>query len=415
MNQIKQGYKQTKVGIIPEDWEVVKLGELSNKIGSGITPTGGETVYQSSGRFFIRSQNVGLGSLLLDDVAYISDEIHSTFKNTEIKQNDVLLNITGASIGRCAIANKTIEGGNVNQHVCIIRLKINKIDTKFLTTFLLSHQGQKQIDSFQAGGNRQGLNFAQIASFITPLPPLKEQEKIAEILTIWDEVITKQTELLRAKELQKKGLMQKLLSGEVRFGGFTDEWEDIRLEEIIKEISLKTTISNQYEVLSVTKNGIYSQQEHFNKQIASEDNTGYKIVKYGNLVFSTMNLWMGSLDIVRNYDIGIVSPAYKVFEINYEKYDIDFIQHYLKSHHMIWLYNMNSEQGASIVRRNLDLNSLLTTKVKIPSFDEQSKIGEVLSLADDEINLLKNELEELKLQKKALMQKLLTGEVRVKV
>ncbi|MGJ0338672.1 restriction endonuclease subunit S [Aliarcobacter cryaerophilus] len=414
MNQIKQGYKQTKVGIIPEDWEVVKLGELSNKIGSGITPTGGETVYQSSGRFFIRSQNVGLGSLLLDDVAYISDEIHSTFKNTEIKQNDILLNITGASIGRCAIANKTIEGGNVNQHVCIIRPKINKIDTKFLTTFLLSHQGQKQIDSFQAGGNRQGLNFAQIASFITPLPPLKEQEKIAEILTTWDEAITKQTELLRAKELQKKALMQKLLSGEVRFGGFTDEWDEVRLGEICEYKNggaFEEYIIENGKYLLITLNSIdisgKLKVEH--KTVNINDNS----LKKDDLIMVLSDVahgdFLGLTDVILENDryvlnqrMGALKPKKNLNSFFLSKL-INLNQRYFKRH----------GQGSS--QQNLSKGDITKFKIKLPSLPEQQKIAEVLSLADDEINLLKNELEELKLQKKALMQKLLTGEVRVKV
>ncbi len=413
MSKIKQGYKQTKVGIIPEDWEVVKLSEVFSKSFYGTSDSTNEI-----GKYpVLRMGNMQNGTLDLKDLVYLDLE-EKEFKKYQLKKGDILLNRTNSYelVGKISLFD--LDGDYISaSYIVAYRPNFKVINSIFINNLLNTTYFQEKTRTIATKGVSQAninpTSFKEVIKI--PLPPLKEQEKIAQILTTWDEAITKQTELLKTKELQKKGLMQKLLSGEVRFSGFTDEWEDIRLEEIIKEISLKTTISNQYEVLSVTKNGIYSQQEHFNKQIASEDNTGYKIVKYGNLVFSTMNLWMGSLDIVRNYDIGIVSPAYKVFEINYEKYDIDFIQHYLKSHHMIWLYNMNSEQGASIVRRNLDLNSLLTTKVKIPSFDEQSKIGEVLSLADDEINLLKKELEELKVQKKALMQKLLTGEVRVKV
>ncbi|UYF44393.1 restriction endonuclease subunit S [Aliarcobacter cryaerophilus] len=426
MNQIKQGYKQTKVGIIPEDWEVVKLGELSNKIGSGITPTGGETVYQSSGRFFIRSQNVGLGSLLLDDVAYISDEIHSTFKNTEIKQNDVLLNITGASIGRCAIANKTIEGGNVNQHVCIIRPKINKIDTKFLTTFLLSHQGQKQIDSFQAGGNRQGLNFAQIASFITPLPPLKEQEKIAQILTTWDEAITKQTELLRAKELQKKALMQKLLSGEVRFNGFNDVWQEIRLDKLVFFQEGPGVRNTQYRKSGVKLLNVGNLNNNIlnlsstETYISEEEAYGvYKhfLVDEGDLLISCSGINSESF----KKKIAFVKKEHLPLCMNTSTMRFKNLKNKLLLEYLYFFFQtlFFEKQVFGVLTGSAQFNfgptHIKWFKIKLPSLPEQQKIAEVLSLADDEINLLKNELEELKLQKKALMQKLLTGEVRVKV
>src|SRR2546426_3923108 len=98
----RPGYKQTELGVIPVDWEESVLGDKTSKIGSGITPTGGARVYRDSGHPFVRSQNVGLGALLLDDLAYIDDSTHESFDATEIKRGDVFLNITGASIGRAA-------------------------------------------------------------------------------------------------------------------------------------------------------------------------------------------------------------------------------------------------------------------------------------------------------------------------
>ena len=105
LHGIPQGYKQTEVGVIPEDWDAGNLGEYVEKVGSGVTPTGGERVYKKEGRPFLRSQNVGWGNLLLEDVAFIDDVIHETFQSTEIVVYDVFLNITGASIGRSAVAD----------------------------------------------------------------------------------------------------------------------------------------------------------------------------------------------------------------------------------------------------------------------------------------------------------------------
>ncbi|MDP3443582.1 MAG: restriction endonuclease subunit S, partial [Ignavibacteria bacterium] len=157
------------------EWEESKLGDKTIKVGSGITPEGGDKNYKNNGRPFVRSQNIGWGRLILENVAFIDETTHSTFSATEIELDDVLLNITGASIGRCALADLRIKGGNVNQHVCIIRTK-NELCPFFLNQYLLSEFGQNQIDSFQAGGNRQGLNFAQIRSFTVPLPPKFEEQ-----------------------------------------------------------------------------------------------------------------------------------------------------------------------------------------------------------------------------------------------
>ena len=175
-----------------------------------------------------------------------------------------------------------------------------------------------------------------------------------------------------------------------------------KLGECIEEIVDKTTENNQYEVLSVTKDGIYSQEEFFKKQIASEDNTGYKIIRKNNLVFSTMNLWMGSLDVLSNYEIGIVSPAYKIFKFDESKMIPSFGKYFMKSHFMLEQYKNCSEQGASIVRRNLDLKQLLDTEIIIPTVEEQCKIVKVLENIDEIINkytnLIKNKEQFIKSQ-----------------
>ncbi len=192
------------------EWEENLLGSRVMKVGSGITPRGGDKNYKNNGRPFVRSQNVGWGELLLDDVAYIDEQTHATFPATEIENGDVLLNITGASIGRCAVADFRIKRGNVNQHVCIIRLKAEELTPEFLNQYLLSQYGQKQIDSFQAGGNRQGLNFAQVRSFVIPHPSQEEQIKVAQFLSSIDELITAQTQKLATLKTHKKALMQQL-------------------------------------------------------------------------------------------------------------------------------------------------------------------------------------------------------------
>ena len=163
-----------------------------------------------------------------------------------------------------------------------------------------------------------------------------------------------------------------------------------KLGECIEEIVDKTTENNQYEVLSVTKDGIFSQEEFFKKQIASEDNTGYKIIRKNNLVFSTMNLWMGSLDVLSNYEIGIVSPAYKIFKFDDSKMTPTYGKYFMKSHFMMEQYKNCSEQGASVVRRNLDLKQLLDTEIIIPTVEEQKKIVKILKNIDEIINKYTN-------------------------
>ena len=204
-----------KIIKIPEEWEVKQLKEYVSKIGSGVTPKGGSSVYLKKGIPLIRSQNVHFEGLSLENVAFISEEIHNDMKNTQLMEYDVLLNITGASIGRCTYIPTNFGEGNVNQHVCIIRPKA-KLFYSFLAYVLSSNLLQNIIQSSQVGLSREGLNFKEMGDFVFPLPSLPEQQQIATILSNVDSQIQSQTQYKEKLEKLKKSLMQKLLTGEVR-------------------------------------------------------------------------------------------------------------------------------------------------------------------------------------------------------
>ena len=136
-----------------------------------------------------------MGFLMLDNIAHINDDIHQKHKATEIYENDVLLNITGASIGRTAVATKELEGGNVNQHVCIIRTN-SKVNPKFLCDYIQTQRIQNHIKSLQTGGSREGLNFEQIRSFPISLPSINEQNKLTCLLDKINERIATQVRLI---------------------------------------------------------------------------------------------------------------------------------------------------------------------------------------------------------------------------
>ncbi len=173
--------------------------------------------------------------MLFDDVIFISEEIHSSMSGTEVKANDILLNITGASIGRTCIVPPDFKDGNVNQHVCIIRPN-SKYSPKFIQSFLSSTRGQNLIQSTQVGGGREGLNFQSIRGFIIGFPEFQEQTKIATFLSAIDEKINHLTQKHELLEQYKKGVMQKIFSQEIRFkddqGGEFPEWEEKKLGEL---------------------------------------------------------------------------------------------------------------------------------------------------------------------------------------
>jgi len=193
-------------------WEKCKLGLCCSKIGSGKTPRGGSSVYVDHGVIFLRSQNVLWGTLDISDVSYIDDETNKSMLSSEVHSGDVLLNITGASIGRSCIYSFN-DRANVNQHVCILRLSKEgkeKLLPEFLLQQILSDRIQQQVMDCQNGGSREGLNFQQIADFDIVIPGIEEQRKICGMLNAFDgKVISEETSLNALFDL-RASLMQLL-------------------------------------------------------------------------------------------------------------------------------------------------------------------------------------------------------------
>ncbi|MFI9921702.1 restriction endonuclease subunit S [Acinetobacter baumannii] len=190
------------------EWEETKFGDIASKVGSGSTPRGGAEAYETDGIIFIRSQNVNNDQLLLNDVVYISEETHKKMSGSKVIANDILLNITGASIGRSCVVPQTFTEANVNQHVCIIRTPND--NPRFIQSFLSSKAGQDLIDSHQTGSGREGLNFQSIRSFVFQRPCLAEQIKIANFLSAIDQKIEVVAQQIEQAKQWKKGLLQQM-------------------------------------------------------------------------------------------------------------------------------------------------------------------------------------------------------------
>lgn len=217
-SEATHAFKDSPLGRIPVEWEVKEIDQLVSRVGSGVTPTGGEAVYAAEGVLFLRSQNVHFDGLRLDDVAYIPMRIHRSMPRSEVFENDVLLNITGASIGRCCRMSRIEGSANVNQHVCAIRLReVDEAHAGFLAAVLQSHIGQHQIKRMNAGGNREGLNYQQVRSFRIPWPTDDfEFTRIYKRIEGMDAIGTGDSASLGKLRSIKTALMQDLLTGKVR-------------------------------------------------------------------------------------------------------------------------------------------------------------------------------------------------------
>ena len=363
------------------EWKMCTIGELITKVGSGVTPRGGEAVYKTEGHPFVRSQNVGLGNLLLDDIAFIDEETHLRQKNTELQFNDVLLNITGASIGRSALVDKQIVGGNVNQHVCIIRTKENLVPS-FICSFLLSNYGQRQIDSFQAGGNRQGLNFEQIKSIKITIPSKDEQIKIAKLLRAIDERIATQNKIIDKLQSLIKGLrvccMQRNGSNNVYLS---------EIAQIYQPQTISSAELTEDGFLVYGANGIIGKYKDYNHKteqicITCRGNT------CGMVNYTKPMSWITGNAMVINTD--------KYQDKVYKKY----LYHYLSA------YNFNSIISGSgqpqIVRTPLE-----KLKITLPTISEQKQKAMILDKVQDKIEINHNILNLYILQKQYLLRQMI--------
>ncbi len=357
--------------------------------------TDGENRY-----FYITNQFLTEGS---KEKYYIENPLPSVICN----EDDILMTRTGNT----GIVVTNVKGAFHNNFFKINYDK-NKVIKDYLVQYLRSDYIQREIMIYASSTTIPDLKHSDFYRIKCVLPPLKEQEKIAEILSTWDLAIEKQEQLIEKKKEFKKGLMQMLLSGEVRFKEFNDKWKIKEIGNYIEEYKEKSTISNQYPVLTSSRNGIVLQKDYFkDNQVTTNDNIGYNIIPKGYITFRTRSD-DGTFVFNQNkiIDMGIVSYFYPVFKFNEE------INTYFA---ITWLNSCIDKQ----IRREivgtsqlvLSLNKLKKFKINLPSIKEQNKIAEVLISVDEEIELLEKELEAIKLQKKGLMQRLLTGEVRVKV
>jgi len=401
---------------MPEGWCLERLGILCTKIGSGLTPRGGQSAYVDEGIPLIRSQNVLVGRMDLSDVVFITHEQHAAMSGTYVEPGDVLLNITGASIGRSCTVPMDVPEANVNQHVCIIRPNRRHLLSGYLGHFLNSDQGQQRIWSYQAGGNRQGLNFGQISAFRIPLPPLPEQRRIAEILGTWDEAIALVERRIDAARPRKQGLMQRPLTGRVRFPGFQGAWKEVRLGEVAEinreQVSESNNPGEQYryiELSAVNQGTIDMPTEPI--PFGELPSRARRMLHRGDIIMSTVRpnlLGFGFCDFEADHIL--CSTGFALLTPRTPS-DLDYLYQLLYSDGI-----MRQIHGRVTGSNYPALNASDVVSLKLPwpeNGRERASIGRILRHCDDELDLLTRKLAALQRQKKGLMQRLLTGRVRV--
>ena len=311
-----------------------------------------------------------------------------------IPPHSVLIGLAGQGKTRGTAAMNYVELCT-NQSIASI-LPSDSFYSEFLYQNVESRY--KELRDISSGdGGRGGLNLQMIYNLYIPHCSMQEQKKIGDFLYLLDQRIAIQNKVIEDLKKLKTALEERMLG--------QCQGKQVRLRDILIERVEKSRINNQYEVLSSTVSGIYSQREYFNKEIASADNTGYKAIHRGDVVLSPQNLWMGNINYNDRFEIGIVSPSYKVFSID-EKFDKGYIAFLLKTRKALWAYSLVSEQGASIVRRNLNYESFLEISFVIPSLKEQQATARRLSAFKQKQTMEEAFLRSLLLQKEFMLKSL---------
>ena len=390
MNAPKLRFKEFK-----DEWQEYKVGEIL-KISNGINK---EKEFFGSGTPIINYMDVNKNELITHSIVRGLVIANSKeIKTYNVKKGDILFTRTSETSDEIGLSSSVIE--NIDK--CIFSGFIlkgtqtgNYIHPYFGGYYFRNPKMRKEIIKHSSITTRALTSGSLLTQMLISIPSLNEQEKIGKILLLLDKKIELQSKKIEDLKLFKKGLINSI--------GKNIEIEKIPLKNILVEQNHKTIKNNEYEILSSTSKGIYLQKDYFNKQAASDNNVGYKILKKNQLVLSPQNLWMGNININSKYNIGIVSPSYKIFDIN-NNIDIDFFDYWIKSPKALYEYKISSEQGASIVRRNLNMDLFYEIKVDIPKGKMQNKLGKIIKLLNLKIQYNENSLQKLQELKKGLMQ-----------
>jgi len=387
---------------VPSDWKFVPIGNVLLDTQYG---TSNET--SDSGVPIVGMKNLQNGKVDFSELAYVAlDEKEK--EKLLLKSGDILLNRTNSYelVGKTGYVEKDCD---VVFASYLVRLKVDtkKSFPRFVATWLSSFWADTMIKKIATRAVSQAnVNPTEFKKYcLIPLPPLSEQRAIADLLATWDEAIEKTDRLIKAKERFYQSQISKGLSKDIH--------ERIRLKKFLKEVSKRNGELSIMRVLSVTNSrGFVLPEEQFERQVASDNLSNYKIVSSGEYAYNPSRVNVGSIARLDNWDSGVLSPMYTVFKINKpDELDSDLFLHWLNSYEAKQRIKL-SAQGS--VRETVSFDDFCS--IEFPKIEptKQKKLADYFNSIISEIDQLKQLSEKYKLQKRGLMQKLLTGSWRIK-
>lgn len=403
-NNIPAGYKDSAVGIIPQEWEIATLGKLVS-ITSGESPS--LFNLREIGKYpYIKVEDMNnCEKYQLISREYTDDE------RCAIQKGSIIFPKRGAAITNNKVR---IAACHVYMDSNMMAITPNDLVCGDYLYFKITYE---QLFRIADTSTIPQINNKHIIPYKICLPPLAEQRKIAEILGVWDEAIEKQSRLIEKLELRKRALMQRLLIGRTRLSGFNTQWQKRRMKDCFEHI---TDTSNACEYLPMTisaRLGLISQKDKFDRVIAGDSLKKYTHIQKGDFAYNkgNSNLYeMGCIYRLKEQD-AVVPFVYICFR---PKQNVigEFYQHFFINHGLdrqLKRIITSGARGDGLL--NVDKTDFFELEIVYPPIAEQKAIAEVLTAADNEIATHRKRLEALRLQKRGLMQQLLTGKIRVKI
>jgi type I restriction enzyme S subunit len=413
--EVKTGYKQTEVGVIPKDWNFGELGSLNPTVTSG--SRGWAHYYSDMGSAFIRITNLSRQTSYIDlaDLRLVNLPKNDTEGlRTQLHDGDVLISIT-ADIGIVGYVDSTVpKPAYINQHIALVRFDTEKIDSRFLSYYLASESPQR---AFRAGtdqGAKAGMNLTGVRNIRAAFPPLPEQRAIATALSDVDALLSKLDQLITKKRDLKQATMQQLLTGQTRLPGFSGEWDVKRLGDVAVMGSGGTPISSVpyfyggefpwVSISDMTKGGKVIVSTDRNLSAAGLANSAAQMFPAGTVLYA-MYASLGECSIA-----GVpVCTSQAILGIRpQERLNSEFLYYYLSS-----LKTVVKSMGQQGTQANLNKGMVWAFQIRLGTLHEQTAIATVLSDMDAELSALEFRREKTQALKQGMMQELLTGRIRL--